>query len=151
MAGFVLAKEHILEAFAPLAITDDAAARARFFSDTVAPDVTWHMAGSAHSLAGTRHSLQAHMDATFNRLGARLRGPIRFDVTRVVVDAQPDPDGRWWACVETRGQATRKPSGKPYNNEYIWLTAWSREGRIVEVRSYFDSMLSEEVLREPVD
>ncbi|EQK99433.1 hypothetical protein OCS_04854 [Ophiocordyceps sinensis CO18] len=101
MAGFVLAKEHILEAFSPLAITDDAAARARFFSDTVAPD--------------------------------------------------PDPDGRWWACVETRGQATRKPSGKPYNNEYIWLTAWSREGRIVEVRSYFDSMLSEEVLREPVD
>ncbi|KAM4057722.1 snoaL-like domain-containing protein [Hirsutella rhossiliensis] len=151
MPGFVLTKEHILAAFAPLAETDDAAARARFFTDALVPDVTWHMAGSAHSLAGTRHSLQAHMDATFNRLGPRLRAPIRFDVTRVVVDAQPGPDGAWWACIETRGHAIRKASGKPYDNEYIWLTRWNQDGRMVEVRSYCDTMLAEEVLREPVE
>lgn len=151
MAAFTLTKDHVLAAFAPLAETQDAAARARFFTDVVVPDVTWHMAGSAHSLAGTRHSLQAHMDATFDRLGARLRGPIRFDVTRVVVDAQPASDGCWWACVETRGRATRRASGAPYDNEYLWLTRWNRDGKIVEVRSYFDTMLSEEVLREPLE
>lgn len=150
MAGFVLTEAHVRRAFAPLAETADAAARDRFFRDWVAPDVTWTVADSAHSLAGTRRSLRAHAAATFDRLGARLRGPIRFDVVRVLVDAAaPGPDGSSWACVETRGSARHRAGGLPYDNDYVWLTRWGPDGRIVEVRSYFDTMLSEEVLREP--
>lgn len=40
--------------------------------------------------------------------------------------------------------------GKAYNNEYVWLTRWNDEGKIVEIRSYFDTMLSEEALADPV-
>ncbi|KND88356.1 hypothetical protein TOPH_06975 [Tolypocladium ophioglossoides CBS 100239] len=148
MSGFTLTKAHILQAFAPLAETHDPAARERFFSESVDPNVTWTITGSAHSLAGTRHSLQAHADATFNRLGKKLRGPIKFTVARVHIDAEPTEDGGRWACVETVGESTRK-TGEPYNNEYMWLTRWNGEGRIVEVRSYFDTMLSEEVLQGP--
>ncbi|PNY26839.1 Uncharacterized protein TCAP_03233 [Tolypocladium capitatum] len=131
MSRFTLTKAHVLRAFAPLAETRDAAVRERFFRESVAPDVTWTIAGSAHSLAGTRRSLRAHADATFDRLGKKLRGPIRFTVTRVLIDAEPTGDGGCWACVETLGEATRK-TGEPYNNEYVWLTRWDAEGRIVE-------------------
>ncbi|KJZ73844.1 hypothetical protein HIM_06737 [Hirsutella minnesotensis 3608] len=145
--AFILTRDHILRAFAPLAETKDAAIRERFFTDSIVPDVTWTITGSAHSLAGTRRSLEAHSAASFNKLGQKLRGPIAFTVTRVIVDAEPGPDG-WWACVETRGEATRS-TGEPYNNEYVWLTRWNAAGKMDEVRSYFDTMLSEEVLRGP--
>ncbi|KYK60568.1 uncharacterized protein DCS_01705 [Drechmeria coniospora] len=146
MAGFKLTKEHIINVFAPLAETTNTNERERFFTDALVNDVTWTIAGSAHSLAGTRHSIESHADATFKRLGNKLRAPIKFTVTRVIVDAEPDTDG-WWATVETVGEATRK-NGKPYNNQYVWLTRWNDEGKIAEVRSYFDTMLSEEVLRD---
>lgn len=146
--AFTLTKQHVLDAFAPLGEVADAAARERFFADHVAPDVTWVVPGSAHSLAGTRHSLRAHAEATVERLGRRLRAPIRFSVRRVVVDVAPEPDG-WWACVELAGEATRS-DGQPYNNEYVWLARWRPDGRIAEVRSYFDTMLSEQALHAPV-
>ena len=113
--------------------------------------------------------------------------PIKFVVRSVILE----PDTRW-ACVETRGFATRKSgmfqfslqeimaptskylpwlgldapftqppllrayisrfeltiAGKPYNNDYIWLTQWNDEGKIVYVRSYFDTMLSQEALHD---
>ncbi|KAG8411662.1 hypothetical protein J3459_016326 [Metarhizium acridum] len=96
------------------------------------------------SLAETRHSVQDHEDATFKRLGRNLKGPIRFTATRVIVDAEREEDG-WWCTVETKGEATRT-TGQPYDNEYAWLMRWNDEGKIVEVRSYFDTMLSEKVL-----
>lgn len=147
MASFNLTKAHILKTFAPLAETSNLAHRNTFFA-TVSPSVTWTITGTAHSLAGTRHTLQSHSDASFNRLGPRLRGAIRFVVTRVVLDAEPEADGSRWACVETTGEAVRK-TGERYDNEYIWLTRWDREGTIVEIRSYFDTLLSEQVLLDP--
>ncbi|KAG8411250.1 hypothetical protein J3459_016462 [Metarhizium acridum] len=78
------------------------------------------------------------------RLGRNLKGPIRFTATRVIVDAEREEDG-WWCTVETKGEATRT-TGQPYDNEYAWLMRWNDEGKIVEVRSYFDTMLSEKVL-----
>lgn len=72
----------------------------------------------------------------------------------MILDAEPTQDGEgkggWWACVETKGEATRK-SGGAYNNEYMWVTRWDAEGKIVEIVSYFDTMLAEMVLREDVD
>lgn len=71
-------------------------------------------------------------------------------VTRVIVDAEPVRDengaiGGWWACVETRGEAVTK-TGERYDNEYAWITRWNSEGRIVEIRSYFDTLMAEHVL-----
>lgn len=43
----------------------------------------------------------------------------------------------------------RRRIGAPYNNEYVWLTKWNDEGKIVEIKSYFDSAMSEELLNEP--
>ncbi|KAG5998458.1 hypothetical protein E4U54_002185 [Claviceps lovelessii] len=144
MPPFVLTKDLIRRAFAHLAETDDLAQRQKFLTDYLVPDVIWTCTGNAHSLAGTRYSLQEHDEATFKRLGRKLRAPIKFVVTRAVVDAEPEADG-WWCSVETRGEATRT-TGEPYNNEYVWLMRWNGEGKVVEIRSYFDTMLSEQVL-----
>ncbi|KAG5930009.1 hypothetical protein E4U53_002316 [Claviceps sorghi] len=143
MPPFVLTKALVHQAFAHLAETEDLAARQKF-NTYLDPDVVWTCAGTAHSLAGTRHGLRAHDEATFQRLGRKLRGPIRFAVTRVVVDAEPDDDG-WWCSVEARGEATRA-DGEAYDNEYVWLMRWDGRGKVVEIRSYFDTMLSEQVL-----
>lgn len=147
MPTFKLTKAHVFAAFEPLAEIEDLTVRNRFFSEYVVPDVIWTMTGSAHSLIGTRTTLQAHSDATFNRLGKKLVKPIKFIVLRAIVDGERSEDG-WWASVETKGEATRK-NGKPYDNEYVWLTRWNDEGKMVEIRSYFDTMLSEQVLEDP--
>lgn len=143
MSQFILTKEHVVQAFSPLAEIDPAA-RAPFFTNSMVPDIIWTITGSAHSLAGTRTNLQSHSDATFKRLDEKLRGPVKFMVGRVIVDAQASEDG-WWACVEAKGEAMTN-SGENYNNEYVWLTRWNDEGKIVEVRAYFDTMLSEQLL-----
>lgn len=75
-------------------------------------------------------------------IGKFLQAPIKFVALRVLVD-----EAKEWSCVETVGQSTRK-DGKAYNNEYVWLMKWNADGKIEEVRSYFDTALSEEVLRE---
>ncbi|KZZ94277.1 hypothetical protein AAL_05244 [Moelleriella libera RCEF 2490] len=99
------------------------------------------------------HKAFSHLAETKNAqvrgrfLSEKLQEPIKFTVTRVVVDAERDVDG-WWCAVETRGEATRA-TGEPYNNEYAWLMRWNDEGKVDEIRAYFDTMLSEEVLRGP--
>lgn len=142
--SFKLTKQHILSAFAPLAETANPALRKTFFTNYIqSSNITWTITGQ-HALSGTRTSLEAHAAASFDRLGPKLKAPIKFVVTRVIVDPEPEQDG-WWACVETSGEATTK-TGKPYNNEYIWLTRWNEEGKIVEIRSYFDSLMAEHIL-----
>ncbi|KAF7561200.1 hypothetical protein G7046_g2960 [Stylonectria norvegica] len=147
MVAFKLTKAYVLTVFAPLQETTDLTLRNSFFTNFVVPDVKWTITGTGHSLAGTRYNLQDHSDASFAKLGKRLIAPIKFVVKRVVVDQERDVDG-WWACVETRGEATRK-SGVEYNNEYVWMIRFNDEGKIVEITSYFDTHLSEQVLAEP--
>ncbi|GAB0138205.1 hypothetical protein EsDP_00006446 [Epichloe bromicola] len=147
MSRFVLTKDVIRSAFAHLGETKNAEYRKRFLTDYLVPDVIWTCTGNAHSLAGTRYSIKDHDEATFQRLGKKLQAPIKFHVTRIIVDAEREADG-WWCSVETRGQATRT-TGEPYNNEYLWLMRWNDDGKVVEIRSYFDTMLSEQVLLAP--
>ncbi|KAK2612644.1 hypothetical protein QQS21_001260 [Conoideocrella luteorostrata] len=144
MARFILTKDIVRKAFAHLGETQNMEYRKKFMTDYLVPNITWTCTGSAHSLAGTRHSVEEHSKATFERLGKKLQGQIQFVVTRVIVDAEPEADG-WWCSVETRGVATRT-TGEPYNNDYVWLMRWNDEGKVVEIRSYFDTMLSEQVL-----
>ncbi|KAH7148281.1 hypothetical protein EDB81DRAFT_882714 [Dactylonectria macrodidyma] len=149
MSDFKLTRPHVLKAFAPLQETTNMTLRNTFFSDSVVPDIKWTVAGQAHSLVGTQNSMQAHADATFNEIGKRLDGPIKFVVTKVIVDADKADDG-WWTSVELKGEAMRR-TGMNYNNEYVWLTRFNDQGKIVEIRSYFDTLLTEMVLAEPAD
>lgn len=66
---FRLSKSYVDEAFKHLEDTDDLSNRKAFFTNYMVPDVKWYMAGSAHSLAGTRYSIESHSKATFERLG----------------------------------------------------------------------------------
>lgn len=147
MAGFILTKDYVFKAFSHLSEIEDIEHRKKFLTEYIVPNVIWTCTGNAHSLAGTRYSVKEHEDATFKRLGKKLKGPIKFIATRVIVDAEPEADG-WWSTVETKGEATRT-TGEPYDNEYVWLMRWNDEGKIVEIRSYFDTMLSEQVLLGP--
>lgn len=63
---------------------------------------------------GQRALARQHADATFNRLGRKLRGPIKFTVARVLIDAEAEGDDGRWACVEMMGEATRK-TGEQYD------------------------------------
>ncbi|OAQ71307.1 hypothetical protein VFPPC_03628 [Pochonia chlamydosporia 170] len=147
MPGFTLTKDYVRKAFAHLGEVNDIEHRKKFLTEYIVPNVTWTCTGNAHSLAGTRYTLKDHEDATFNRLGKKLKGPIKFTATRVIVDAEAEEDG-WWCTVETKGEATRT-TGEAYDNEYVWLMRWNDEGKIVEIRSYFDTLLSEQVLLGP--
>ena len=171
--GFTLTKAHIIQAFEPLSHITPPSAREPFFTNTLDPAVRWTVLGRASSLSGTRVGVADHAAATFDRLLPKLRAPIKFTVVRVLVEAEPvgaglpaiaagssAQDGQvqgiepeeevgWWACVEIRGEAIRK-NGEPYDNDYLWLTRWNNEGKIVEIRTYFDTLLAEQVLNEPV-
>ena len=144
MASFKLTKDHIIKSFAPLLETTDPSLRASFFNNTLIPDVTWTITGG-HELSGTTTSVESHKAHSFNRLGPKLQNPIRFVINRIILDTEPEADGTWWACVECKGESTTK-TGEPYNNEYAWLTRWNQDGKIVEIRSYFDSVMAEHVL-----
>ena len=54
-----------------------------------------------------------------------------------------------WSVAWEVQRLTFGETGRPYNNEYIWLTTWNNEGKIVDIRSYFDSAMSEEALQDP--
>ncbi|KAH6986350.1 hypothetical protein BKA56DRAFT_670515 [Ilyonectria sp. MPI-CAGE-AT-0026] len=149
MADFKLTRPHVLKAFEPLQETDDIARRNSFFSESMVADVKWTITGQAHSLVGTRNSIQEHSNMSFDKIDKRLEGPIKFVVTKVIVDGERADDG-WWTSVELRGEATRR-TGMDYNNENVWLTRFNDQGKIVEVRSYFDTLLEEMVLAEPAD
>ncbi|KFZ19135.1 hypothetical protein V501_00817 [Pseudogymnoascus sp. VKM F-4519 (FW-2642)] len=144
--AFKLTKAYIQHVFAPLEDINDVEGRKSFFSETADQNITWKVAGSAHSLAGTRHSLEAHEEATFHRLSKRLSTPIRITITAVIVNAEPSEDG-WWASIELRGEAN-KTSGGVYSNENVWLTRWNDKGKIVEIRSWFDFVLTEQLLSQ---
>jgi hypothetical protein len=147
MAPFILTKSYVLNSFSPLLETTNLSHRAIFFNTSVRPSVTWTITGSGHQLAGTRHTIQDHSEASFNRLLKLLVRPIRFEVTRVIVDSEPAEDGGWWASLELVGYADRKKGG-PYNNEYAMFVRYDEEGKIVEVRSYHDTALAETLLEE---
>ena len=141
--AFTLTKSHIHQSFSPL-LSTNATDRSKFFQEVCRPDITWTITGR-HALSGTRHDIPSHVAASFNRLLPKLTHPIIFRIIRIMLDGDVDEDGCRWACVETKGEAWTK-GGEEYFNEYVWLTRWDAEGRIVEIRSYFDSAMAEYIL-----
>lgn len=107
------------------------------FFDHVADDVHWTVTGK-HPLSGEYRSKSEFLEATFERLAAVLKQPIRPRVRRIIAEGD-------LAVVEWRGQATSIVD-KPYNNDYCWVIRVAGD-RIVEVTAYLDGALVEELLR----
>jgi ketosteroid isomerase-like protein len=105
--------------------------------DAVADDVQWTIRGT-HPLSGTYHSKQEFLEATYARLAAVLKEPVKPRVRRLVVEDD-------LAVVEWRGRAT-STGDQPYDNDYCWIIRVA-EGRIVEVTAYLDGGLVEELFR----
>ncbi|KAB5585078.1 hypothetical protein GE09DRAFT_1069295 [Coniochaeta sp. 2T2.1] len=143
MATFTLTKEHIAKTFGYLEEIDDLQKRNIFFNEYIVPDVTWEIAGTGHVLGGTSYNLADLQAKTFIKLRKKLTTPIKFTLKSIILEP-----GSNIVCVETQGHATRL-IGKPYNNDYIWLTTWSSAGKMVHIRSYFDTKLAEDTLQDP--
>lgn len=68
-ASVSLTKEYIRDAYKHLEETEDLDFRNQFWKKYMIQNVTWEITGNGHSLAGVRHSLAEHSDASFSKLG----------------------------------------------------------------------------------
>lgn len=108
-----------------------------FFSK-VSDEVKWTVMGT-HPLAGTYHTKQDFVKATFERLNRVLKEGVVLKVKHIlVIDST--------AVVEMENLSTAL-NGKPFNNTYAWIVKFEND-IIVEVRAYVDSALVQRVLDE---
>lgn len=105
--------------------------------DHVADDVHWTVTGK-NPLSGEYRSKRDFLDATYERLAAVLKEPVRPRVRRIT--AEDD-----LAVVEWHGHAT-SIDDRPYDNDYCWVIRVAGD-RIVEVTAYLDGALVEELFR----
>ena len=103
--------------------------------DHVAEDVHWTITGN-HPLSGEYRSKREFLDATYERLDAVLKEPVRPRVRRIIAEGD-------LAVVEWHGHATSIVD-RPYDNDYCWVIRVAGE-RIVEVTAYLDGALVEEL------
>jgi len=103
--------------------------------DHVADDVLWTITGK-HPLSGEYRSKREFLKATYERLAAVLKEPVRPRVRRIL--AEDD-----LAVAERRGHAT-SILDRPYDNEYCWVMRVAEDQK-VEMRAYFDGALVEEL------
>ncbi|KAK5732048.1 hypothetical protein LTR17_010884 [Elasticomyces elasticus] len=59
--------------------------------------------------------------------------PNQLDIIRVIGGGDSS-----WACVEVKAAAKTK-KGKEFNNECCFVINFNKEGKIVELRAYYDS------------
>lgn len=109
----------------------------KFFSK-VSDYVNWTVMGT-HPLAGTYHTKQDFIQATFERLNKVLKEGVVLKVNHILVKDST-------AVVEMENLSTAL-NGKPFNNTYAWIVRFENE-EIVEVRAYVDSAMVQRVLDE---
>jgi uncharacterized protein len=105
--------------------------------DHVADDVHWTVTGKNY-LSGEYRSKREFLDATYERLAAVLKEPVRPRVRRIITEGD-------LAVVEWHGHAT-SIANRPYDNDYCWVIRVAGD-RIVEVTAYLDGALVEELFR----
>lgn len=117
--------------FARVAVGDGS-----LFVEHLADDVVMRVSGQnswSRTFTGKRSVLRDLFGVVRERTsGVRKTIPLRFVADDDIV------------VIEARGEMTSK-SGEPYNNEYC-LIYRLRDGKIVEITEYNDSVLCERVL-----
>ncbi|OTA66623.1 hypothetical protein K449DRAFT_430937 [Hypoxylon sp. EC38] len=120
-------KAKIREIFSHLAASDSQA-----FYAHVDDDVDLTLMGS-HVLAG--HYDKASFMRALGRINSIFDGPVKLHVQSIIGGEIEE-----WAIIELVAEAKCK-------NGYSWSTRWE-DGKIVEVRTYMDGLLSNRVLAE---
>ena len=110
----------------------------RFFS-RVADDVHWTVMGT-HPLAGSYHSKEDFLNATFRRLNRILQEGVVLKVTHVYSDGNT-------VIVEMKSLSTAK-NGMPFNNTYCWVCTFDAAKKITSVRAYLDSAIVQQLIDE---
>jgi uncharacterized protein len=105
--------------------------------DHVAEDVRWTITGN-NPLSGEYRNKSEFIEATYERLAAVLKEPVRPRVRRIIAEGD-------LAVVEWHGHAT-SIIDRPYDNDYCWVIRVTGD-RIVEVTAYLDGALVEELFR----
>lgn len=107
-----------------------------------------HAADDVHPLAGHCTNKEAFVRATFSRLAAIMREPLRLILENVVGGGHEDQ-----AVVEFRAIACKNGTQLDYgadkmlirtpeldlDNRYAWALKFNRERKIVRVHAYLDS------------
>jgi uncharacterized protein len=106
------------------------------FADHLADDVVMRVTGQ-YSWSRTFEGKAALLKELYGYLRQIMAEPRRTIPLQIIADGDH-------VVVEARGEMTTK-TGVPYNNEYC-LIFRLRQGKIVEMREYCDSVLTETVL-----
>lgn len=106
------------------------------FSDCLADDFTMRVTGQ-YSWSQTFRSKQAYLRDLHGYLATLLAEGRRTIPLKFFADGDH-------VVVEARGEMQTR-AGVPYNNEYCLIYRW-KDGKIVEMREYCDSALTEAVL-----
>jgi ketosteroid isomerase-like protein len=106
-------------------------------TDSFTVDATWSLPGT-FPLSGVRRGRDAIVDFLVN--ARELFAPGTQEFTFGEITAESDR-----AVLEWQVRGTAAATGKAYDNHYCGVFV-IREGRIVEVREYFDSQHAAETL-----
>ena len=105
--------------------------------DSFAPDATWWLHGTL-PLSGTRRGRAEILEFLLGAGSLYQPGTQEFEFGDITADGER-------AVLEWRVRAIASATGKPYDNSYAGVFV-VRDGRIVEVREYLDSLYAAEVL-----
>jgi ketosteroid isomerase-like protein len=101
----------------------------------LADDITWTNIGSTR-FSGTYSGKQALVEQLLGPLFGQLKAGISSSIENVIAEGD-------FVVAQTTGTAETH-DGKPYNNSYCQVIR-VQEGRIAEVKEYFDTELTNSV------
>ena len=103
--------------------------------ELLAPDCEWQPPASAPipAMKGAEEIAEA-LGRTVVKTMFDISKPFSLDVHRTIVDGDV-------AVVQQRIQATAKPTGKAYDNEYCWVYL-CEGGRIARMEEYADTVVA---------
>jgi ketosteroid isomerase-like protein len=105
----------------------------------LADDVTWTNIGTTR-FSGTYSGKQALVEQLLGPLFGQLKAGIASEIEQLTAEGDI-------VVAQTRGTAETQ-EGVPYNNSYCQVIR-IRDGRIAEVKEYFDTALADAVFGEP--
>lgn len=126
----------VLQRYLDALVAGDLAA----IEDSFAPDATWWLHGTL-PLSGTRRGRAEILEFLLGAGSLYQPGTQEFEFGDITADGER-------AVLEWRVRAIASATGKPYDNSYAGVFV-VRDGRIVEVREYLDSLYAAEVLYAP--
>jgi uncharacterized protein len=125
--------ETVLRRYLDALVDGDLAA----IEDSFAPDATWWLHGTL-PLSGTKRGRAEILEFLLSAGSLYRPGTQEFEFGDITAEGER-------AVLEWRVRAIGAATGKPYDNSYAGVFV-VRDGRIVEVREYLDSLHAAEVI-----